>query len=702
MDIAGSTGGTAALGFALAVSATVLYRSLKTATAASEPSEPSGAGAVGQGRREALKRGSASVEEEAVEILVLCGSTTGTARRLAEKAAREASSLRALGMRVSASVVDMQDYDSVEALANARFCILLCSTWTGGTAPEGAAFFHRSLCDLSTDFRMPKNAFSRTHFAVFGLGSSLYPEASFCRPARELHSAMAALGGKEMAPTGLGDEQGDIEGEFRAFLDRVWESVQGAAGRGRRRAKRIHGRLPLKEYRRRKREQRQKDEERREREERRSREEEAAEYNSEDELNDKFVNADISEGLADLEDLGSVVAAKGAQRARREMVTPLQRRSLKKEGYKIIGSHSAVKLCRWTKHQLRGRGGCYKHTMYGITSYQCMEATPSLACANKCTFCWRHHKNPVGREWRWTTDAPDMIVSTAISLHQSMIKEMRGVPGVVPERLAEAFNVRHCALSLVGEPIMYPRINELLGELHKRRISSFLVTNAQFPDAMEALGPVTQLYVSIDAATKEALREVDRPLFPDFWERFTRCLALLRVKRTRTVFRLTLVKEYNMQDVAEYAALVEMGEPDLIEIKAVTYCGKSEGSGLQFDNIPWHEEVVRFAADISRRTGGQYEIASEHKHSCCVLLARQKFKVDGAWHTWIDYPRFFELLERYEATGEDFGAEDYMARTPSWAVFGSDERGFSPNENRWYRNRTRRAMESAAAAADDN
>jgi hypothetical protein len=62
-----------------------------------------------------------------------------------------------------------------------------------------------------------------------------------------------------------------------------------------------------------------------------------------------------------------------------------------------------VKLCRLTKHQLRGRGGCYKHSIYGITSYQCMEATPSLACANKYVFCWRHHKNPVGREWRWKT-----------------------------------------------------------------------------------------------------------------------------------------------------------------------------------------------------------------------------------------------------------------------------------------------------------
>ena len=58
-------------------------------------------------------------------------------------------------------------------------------------------------------------------------------------------------------------------------------------------------------------------------------------------------------------------------------------------GYHIVGSHSGVKMCRWTKSMLRGRGGCYKHTFYGIESHRCMESTPSLACANKCVFCWR-------------------------------------------------------------------------------------------------------------------------------------------------------------------------------------------------------------------------------------------------------------------------------------------------------------------------
>merc|ERR1711957_453114 len=135
-----------------------------------------------------------------------------------------------------------------------------------------------------------------------------------------------------------------------------------------------------------------------------------------------------------------------------EMVTATQAKALQKEGYKIIGSHSAVKLCRWTKAQLRGRGGCYKHSFYGIVSYRCMEATPSLACANKCTFCWRHHKNPVAKEWKWKADPPDMIVREGIAQHQAMIRELRGCSGVHMDRFQDAMTVRHCALSLVGEP----------------------------------------------------------------------------------------------------------------------------------------------------------------------------------------------------------------------------------------------------------
>lgn len=53
---------------------------------------------------------------------------------------------------------------------------------------------------------------------------------------------------------------------------------------------------------------------------------------------------------------------------------------------------------------------------------------------------------------------------------------------------------------------MYPEINAILTELHRRHISSFLVTNAQFPDRIRHLVPITQLYVSVDAATRDTLK----------------------------------------------------------------------------------------------------------------------------------------------------------------------------------------------------
>ena len=146
---------------------------------------------------------------------------------------------------------------------------------------------------------------------------------------------------------------------------------------------------------------------------------------------------------------------------------------------------------------------------------------------------------------------------------------------------------------------MYPRINELIGELHERKISSFLVTNAQFPEAIRSLRPVTQLYVSVDAPNKDDLEEVDRPLFRDAWERLRESLVILREKKQRTVARLTLVKGHNEGDISGYAELIALGEPTLVEVKGVTFCGKSDASDLTMANCPWHHEVAG-GVEISR------------------------------------------------------------------------------------------------------
>lgn len=281
-----------------------------------------------------------------------------------------------------------------------------------------------------------------------------------------------------------------------------------------------------------------------------------------------------------------------------------------------------------------------------------------------------------------------MIFNGVKEGHYKKIKMLKGIPGVRAERFAEAMRIRHCALSLVGEPIFYPHINEFLGMLHNEQISSFLVCNAQHPDQLATLHRVTQLYVSIDASNRESLRRIDRPLHRDFWERFQRCLDILREKRhvQRTVFRLTLVKGFNIDDeVKEYADLVEKGLPCFIEVKGVTYCGTSSsaGVGLTMKNVPFYEEVVAFVLALNdelERRGLGYGIGAEHAHSCCILLASNRFKVDGKWHTRIDYDRFFELLEKEKTEGISFRPEDYMRETEEWALWGNG--GFDPNDQR--------------------
>ena len=112
-------------------------------------------------------------------------------------------------------------------------------------------------------------------------------------------------------------------------------------------------------------------------------------------------------------------------------------------------------------------------------------------------------------------------------------------------------------------------------------------------------------------------------------------------------------------------------------------------------------------------------MASEHEHSNCILLAHKKvrfflshsrvaktffpsspfvwnvmglsfclqFKVDGEWWTWIDYEKFQQLVRAHDSSNgaETFTSADYMAKTPSWAVYGCKERGFDPEEVRFHR-----------------
>jgi len=609
--------------------------------------------------------------------------------------------------------------------------ILLLPTYTAGTWPPSTTALQSTFDELQTDWRIEKFPLKKKlHVGIFGTGSTAYGDDSMGKPAREAQMKLHKLGAKTIVRLAIGDDSvgnhvqttfsrwtNDLLTQIQKF-DANQQQVNGviSVGGKKQQAQPNNGSTAAVAKKQESNSgccsdqpkdggccQTKNAVEEEEEEEEVNPEDFNEEYNSEDddEDDDDEDEGQDESGVVDLEDMGDVILAstENASDGPREMVTPSQAAALKKEGYKLIGTHSAVKLCRWTKHQLRGRGGCYKHTFYGITSYQCMEATPSLACANKCVFCWRHHKNAVGKEWRWKTDDPHYIVEQAVNTHVHMIREAKGIPGVRMDRWKEALTVRHCALSLVGEPIMYPRIDELLEDLHSRKISTFLVTNGQHPVAIESLRPITQLYVSVDAPTQESLIEIDRPLFQDAWDRLKQSLVSLKDKGQRTVARLTVVKGWNSDEVGGYAKLIALGHVSLVEVKGVTFCGKSDASNLNMSNSPWHHEVVALTTTLKRELDKlretdqslpEYGLACEHKHSCSVLLARvDQFAHDdpvtGArtWRTWIDYDKFHELASRHaQDPSFKFSVKDYVADTPTWALLGATEEGFDPTDTR--------------------
>uniref|UniRef100_A0A8C6W2L0 tRNA 4-demethylwyosine synthase (AdoMet-dependent) n=1 Tax=Nannospalax galili TaxID=1026970 RepID=A0A8C6W2L0_NANGA len=651
-----------------------------------------------------LTNGSLSLQKKPTYVSgvkIFYGSQTGTAKGFASILAKAVTSLD-----LPIAVINLKQYDPddnlVGEITSKTVCVFLVATYTDGCPTESAEWFCKWLEEAANDFRFGKTYLKGLRYAVFGLGDSAY-QSHFNKVGTNVDKWLWMLGACRMLTRGQGDrnavqsKHGSIEADFEAwkskFLSRLQALLQGEKKTCSGECKRgkcgsiQHGPGEAKP-------------EPQEQGQSHPKEEEPFESSEEEETG--FHDLQSLNAVVDVEDLGTIMNHMKKEKREKQqpedktehvedkeeraMITPALREALTKQGYQLIGSHSGVKLCRWTKSMLRGRGGCYKHTFYGIESHRCMETTPSLACANKCVFCWRHHTNPVGTEWRWKMDQPEVILKEAVENHQDMIKQFKGVPGVKAERFEEGLEVKHCALSLVGEPIMYPEINKLLTLLHHRGISTFLVTNAQFPEEIRNLIPVTQLYISVDASTKDSLRKIDRPLFKDFWQRFLDSLKALATKQQRTVYRLTLVKCWNVDELQAYAELVSLGNPDFIEVKGVTYCGESSASNLTMANVPWHEEVVRFVRELVDLMP-DYEIACEHEHSNCLLVAHKKFKISGEWWTWIDYTRFQELVLQYNKSGgsETFSALDYVARTPHWALFGAREKGFDPKDTRYQR-----------------
>ena len=293
---------------------------------------------------------------------------------------------------------------------------------------------------------------------------------------------------------------------------------------------------------------------------------------------------------------------------------------LDKQGYRLVGEHSAVKVCHWTKESLvRGRS-CYKAKFYGIESHRCLQMTPAVAwCQHRCIFCWRPIEHTIGSEFDFEADEPDFIVEEALKKQKALLGGYIGNDKANPDEVKEAWAPKHTAISLAGEPTIYPYIDELIDAYHKRGLTTFLVTNGQNPDALEIVNP-TQLYISMIAPDEALYKKMNVPQLRDGWERLNRSFEIFGQKNTRKVVRITLVRGFNLESPEKFAKLIEKANPDFIEAKGYVHVGYSRRR-LERPDMPSLEEVLEFSRVLGDEAG--YSVKDHSKASKVALLKRE-------------------------------------------------------------------------------
>jgi len=296
-----------------------------------------------------------------------------------------------------------------------------------------------------------------------------------------------------------------------------------------------------------------------------------------------------------------------------------EREILQRQGYKLVGDHSAVKTCHWLHQKLLYHRPCYKETFYGIACHRCLQMTPALQyCTHTCVFCWRY-QGSTEVQFSGTADEPPTILDGCIAAQRSLLSGFKGDPRCDLALWEEAQQPKHVAISLAGEPTLYPSLSELIEECHNRGLTTFLVTNGTQPDVLAHLDPLpTQLYVTVAAPNEEVYKKTCRPLIKGGWERLLTTLHLLPSLDTRKVIRHTLVEGLNMAHVEQYAQLDHQAEPDFVEPKGYVFVGRSR-LRLSIQNMPSHQRVREFAVRLGDELG--YPLTDERTDSRVVLLA---------------------------------------------------------------------------------
>lgn len=293
---------------------------------------------------------------------------------------------------------------------------------------------------------------------------------------------------------------------------------------------------------------------------------------------------------------------------------------LESSGYRFVGNHNhaAAKICHWTKQSILDKGVCYKEKFYGIESHRCLQMAPAVPnCQQKCEFCWRD-LSYTQTQWEGEYDDPKTIINEAVKAQNNLLCGFFGNDKANKEKLEESKTPTNAAISLAGEPMLYPEIDELIAEFNRRNFTTFVVSNGQCVDKLKNLeNEPYQLYLSLDAPTKKIYNDVCQPQISEGWDNLNQSLDTLASFNSRTCIRTTCVKGRNMTNPEKYAELIKKASPDFVEIKAYMCVGSSRHR-LTPDNMPTFDEVKSFAQKIGENCGKK--IVNESEVSRVVLL----------------------------------------------------------------------------------
>ncbi|XP_071848610.1 nitric oxide synthase, inducible-like isoform X2 [Apostichopus japonicus] len=188
-----------------------------------------------------MPKSTSQMASKSVKATILFATQTGNAQRFAAK------TFDLLSRAINTRMIRMDEYD-VTDLSDEDLLIVITSTAHNSQPPPNGERFCSELFELArnNDIRVPdsiccerfssmsRNVFKEksisregmlqdTSFAVFGLGSSVYPH--LCPFAWAVDNILDRLGGNRLAECGEGDAVGNLQCDFEKWLSTTLQTI---------------------------------------------------------------------------------------------------------------------------------------------------------------------------------------------------------------------------------------------------------------------------------------------------------------------------------------------------------------------------------------------------------------------------------------------------------------------------------------------